>query len=520
VKRGRPPGVPLAEFVAKARELDLGTRLALIDTAICLLDEVYVHLPQKRARYGVDPVQQLRFLRTRVDELGQGEFRDELTTVFTSLHDRHTGYLAPEPWADRAAALPFLVERYVTDGRARFIVSKVADDWGPVPPSFEHGVEVVEWSGVPIERAVERNALRQRGANPAARTARGLQALTVRSLRHSVAPDEHWVDVGYRTKRGSRQEARFVWRVIQLDETLRADEAGPLIGNDPAGVAVQQVRKELFATSRQTSPWIETSLPNVLSARPWPVRGGGVGYLRIWSFSELNDAAFVAEFSRLVGLLPTRGLVIDIRGNPGGSIRAAERILRRLTDRPVEPARFSLATGRATLAMCQADRELLGAWEASIEAATGTGDVYSQGLPVTPVEESVGRAYPGPSVVITDALTYSAADLFAAGFQDNAIGPVLGTARTTGGGGANVWTARQVEALLGDLEGGWPILPPGAGSFTLAFRRATRVGSRAGLPLEDIGVEVEQVHALTRDDLLRSNRDLIRVAAAHFPQSR
>ncbi|MFF3930493.1 S41 family peptidase [Streptomyces hirsutus] len=50
-------------------------------------------------------------------------------------------------------------------------------------------------------------------------------------------------------------------------------------------------------------------------------------------------------------------------------------------------------------------------------------------------------------VLITNARCYSATDIFAAGFQDHRIGPVLGTDENTGAGGANVWT----HALLSDL---------------------------------------------------------------------
>jgi hypothetical protein len=49
--------------------------------------------------------------------------------------------------------------------------------------------------------------------------------------------------------------------------------------------------------------------------------------------------------------------------------------------------------------------------------------------------------------------------------------------------------------------------------LTVAVRRATRVGSRAGLPLEDIGVIAGTVHHLTRADLTDGNRQLLRAAA-------
>ena len=111
-----------------------------------------------------------------------------------------------------------------------------------------------------------------------------------------------------------------------------------------------------------------------------------------------------------------------------------------------------------------------------------------------------------------DALTYSAADIFAAGFQDNELGPILGTSATTGAGGANVWTAAQIAQRVADLDHG-PVLPGAGGSFTVVVQPAARVGSRAGLPLEDIGVIADTVHHLTRADLTDGNRQLLRAAA-------
>ena len=47
----------------------------------------------------------------------------------------------------------------------------------------------------------------------------------------------------------------------------------------------------------------------------------------------------------------------------------------------------------------------------------------------------------------------------------------------------------------------------------VAIRRTLRVGPQAGTPLEDLGVRPDSRHALTRDDLLAGNKDLIAAAA-------
>ena len=47
----------------------------------------------------------------------------------------------------------------------------------------------------------------------------------------------------------------------------------------------------------------------------------------------------------------------------------------------------------------------------------------------------------------------------------------------------------------------------------VAARRSTRVGTRAGVPLEDLGVTPDERYFMTRDDLLNGNVDLIAYAA-------
>ena len=58
--------------------------------------------------------------------------------------------------------------------------------------------------------------------------------------------------------------------------------------------------------------------------------GGPFGYLRVYGFDS-QPGPFIDELIRLIPLLPDRGLIIDIRGNPGGYIWAAELALQLFT---------------------------------------------------------------------------------------------------------------------------------------------------------------------------------------------
>jgi hypothetical protein len=50
---------------------------------------------------------------------------------------------------------------------------------------------------------------------------------------------------------------------------------------------------------------------------------------------------------------------------------------------------------------------------------------------------------------------------------------------------------------------------PGGVSFRVALRRSVRVGDRSGVVLEDLGVVPDELHDMTRNDVLNNNEDLI-----------
>jgi hypothetical protein len=159
--------------------------------------------------------------------------------------------------------------------------------------------------------------------------------------------------------------------------------------------------------------------------------------------------------------------------------------------------------------------EELAPWRDSLEAAVLNGEQYAQPIPMTPIENcnAVGQCYGGPVVLIGDSTTYSAGDLFAAGFVDNDIGPFLCVGEATGAGGANVWEYAYLKEDLAGSAAAMPELPEGIG-LSFAFRRATRSGAAEGRPIEDVGIEAGSTYAMTRDDLLSGNVDLLTRAIA------
>ncbi len=523
--------VSLSDFLGTAAPLTQHEREQLVDQALVLIDQVYVHLPLKRAMHAVDPVQRLKLVRFRVGEMSERHFHDELISIFTELRDLHTNYILPQPYQSGTAFLPFLIEEYFAGGTRTYMVSKVFE--GFTDANFIPGVLIDHWNGIPIERAVELNAQRQAGSNPAARHARGLEAMTIRPLLLSAPPDEEWADIGFASADGGAHEIRIPWQVFQpdpspqgVDPTSESPHARAL-GIDAQTEAVRRAKKALFArpameterravnvrkaggNGRGIGDDTTSSLPDVFSFRTVTTPHGTFGYLRIWTFDVDDPDVFVNEFIRIAGLLPQNGLILDVRGNGGGLITAGERLLQLLTPRAITPEPLHFINTPLTLRLCRAASDLE-PWVVSIGESVETGTQFSLGFPIDSVEECnrIGQRYVGPVVLVTDALIYSTTDIFTAGFQDHHIGTIVGTSPNMGAGGANVWELGLLQQLLPGANSPFKPMPKGA-SFRVAIRRTMRVNDHAGVPVEDLGVIPDIVHKMTRNDLLQDNVDLI-----------
>jgi len=519
-----------------AAGLSIQQRETVIDQAQRMLEDLYAHLPLKRALHAIDPIQRLRLLRLRQRDLDEREFHSEMIDIFVSLRDLHTNYVLPSAYQPKYAFLPFRVEEYYDGDDRKYLVSAVSPlntDEHLVP-----GVEITHWSGMPIDLAVARNASREAGSNPEARRARGLEALTLRWLGMSLPPDEDWVTLTYRDDRGATRESRIAWSVIEPDPAAMTPEAsahGSSESRSAMGIDVQtellrRARKRLFnAAALKTDDEMarmrrigEEGKSATVSVMPdvYPRFGpvetpsGTFGYIRLATFAppqgDVNGA--VKEFVRLLKLMPLAGLILDVRGNGGGYVNFGERLLQTLTPQPITPEPFHFVSTALTLEIAQTEK-WLSEWATPLATALSTGAGFSQGFPITTPAScnDIGQIYQGPVVLVTDAFCYSTTDIFTAGFQDHGIGKILGCHDNTGAGGANVWDYELLEQLSLAPNPFGPL--PGGTGMRVAARRSTRVGERSGVPLEDLGVVPDERHFMTRNDLLKGNVDLIAHAA-------
>src|SRR5512138_1548398 len=61
----------LPQFLATTGQLSLDDRDLLVKQALLMIDNLYVHLPLKRAVHAIDPVQKLRVLRVHEHQLSE-----------------------------------------------------------------------------------------------------------------------------------------------------------------------------------------------------------------------------------------------------------------------------------------------------------------------------------------------------------------------------------------------------------------------------------------------------------------
>ena len=539
---------PLPQFLQSAGNLTLGQRKLLVDQALLMLEQNYVHLPLKAAMHAVNPLQRLRVMRARMErqtaETMEAEwiFHRQMSSIFHSVRDLHTNYLLPAPFAGKIAFLPFMIEKCFDLTGEHYLVTRTVA--GYTAPQFGAGAEVTHWNGTPIARAVALNGAQFAGSNDAANLARGLESLTLRPLVIQSPPDEEWVTLSYVGLDGSKQELREQWKVttnlppmtdldalteasasmgLDLDSDEKSRARKVLYLQDVVALESGQSSAELRAPVAVGQADLPTTMPGVFRAREVVTSHGTFGHLRIFTFSVTDPVAFRNEFVRLSAALPQDGLIVDVRDNGGGHIYASEFTLQTMTPRHISPEPVQFISTPINLRICRRHKDNpagidLGPWFDSLDLATETGAAYSAAKPITPEDgaNDLGQTYYGPVVLITDARCYSATDIFAAGFADHQIGMILGVDDNTGAGGANVWTHGLLATLLNEPPPPDPTSPyealPNGANLRVAIRRTLRVGELSGTPVEDLGVRPDATHKLTRADLLSGNVDLLEAA--------
>lgn len=568
---------PIADFLASAEQhrTSVADRQTIVAQATLIFDHLYPHMPFKTDLYQhPHPSDYMRQeIRPCLDSLTEIEFQSRLITAFSLVRDAHTLYGLPSPYRSAVAFLPFQIRPFLDHKTGwRFFVASVMNtqpDQGFGHPFFGTGVEIVRCGDIDILDHVERTAEHLPGGNYFAKLRRGAMHTTLRPLMFLQPPFADELPdaiIYYRPQESADVRAiRIPWAVgTGFGSHLGFDSA--VFSMSPATAVARTSSKFLhhrphLEQDRKAAADQISTIPEVFDFQytGGPREAGYIeiadladparpdarfGYIRIKAFSDGSGAPgstdrMVQEFRRILEIMDEKapdGLVIDIRSNPGGDVQAAERMLQMLTPVRIEPARFHLAntpavvdilrslkdevTGQLSTSddvrLSQARAELEAWLEDAERAPLPEGDRLTSGRPLTDPDSAndIGHIYHGRGVaLLINSLTYSAADIFAAGFQDHRVGVILGTSPVTGGGGANVWRHEDLMNKIGPRPGIPLAHLPGDASMTLAIRRCSRVGPSAGLPVEDEGVEADVFYLPDSvDDVIFGNPGILRRA--------
>jgi Peptidase family S41 len=469
-----PAGLALARVFppdlkpeSNAAVYSLPDRQRIVEQLRLLLREFYVHLEMKKAQYGFDALRAVDRLEAIVPEISDADFHQSVIQVITRTRDRHLQFRGRGP-NGLSAAVGFYVECCYVNDKETYVVTKITSDLGSKHLSI--GAIVTHWNGVPIDRQVRLAANLFDGGNEPASLARSIEFLTARPLSRFALPTESWVMLRFLLD-AQVYEERFDWRGFDLGQVPLTPAIGRNVigfGGDPELIQIQTTKRIQFAPQSFDRQGVGAEERKQKGIRHLLGRGlksnfqfgrvstqfGTFGYIRMYDFAadDVNDIA--RDMVTILPLLPREGLIIDIRGNNGGYIAAGERVLQLLTPRDIIPTRFQF---RATAGI----RKMLPAtpyfdkWKQSILDAVRTGEPFSQGYPIEGTDEDanrIGQRYFGPVVLITDALAFSTADIFAAGFIDHGIGNVICIDKNMAAAGGNNWQFNVLELFNPDFQ--------------------------------------------------------------------
>ncbi|MBB4638138.1 S41 family peptidase [Longimicrobium terrae] len=348
-----------------------------------------------------------------------------------------------------------------------------------------------------------------------------LPASGVRLPRETLAPltgtavfdsvvrvlERHFYDPGYNGADWSRlvAEARPHIAAARSDGEAYAAISGMLraIGtshlNFTAVPRVASPAPASLAAPTATSTSVPAAASPVVS---WRILSPSMGYIRIENFGPTGDE-LVPEVARMdsafaaMAVLPA--IVIDLRGNEGGSVDLAYRLGQHLIATPVPAGYFVVRRGfdsrgmrtaaaldAATVPVLPSDGSVTGAMLAgAVDDAGGAAMLYMGG--------GLARTYTGRIAILTDGNTGSAAEAVAAILKETRGAVTVGE-RTAG---AMLSSADVMVAP------GWRLRYP-----AMDFRTA------AGVRVEGDGVAPDvAVPSTDSAALLRAAADALRVPA-------
>lgn len=514
--------------------------------AYILLKDLYVHRHQKDLYYGtspnpdghISPVKAMEKLLGELDQLSTAQMHQRIQQIFLSQRDLHLNYIYPNSYANFASFLPFRLAR-VTDGDNAFQV-RISEVWHgtyqfylPDAQRPSLGDTIISYNGKPVKEAIEQFLPTAGGANTYGGFVRGIDHLRYRSHRSASVPVNDKVTFEMLSAQtGEKYTLTVPWlswaadlpAVQSVETSKKANEKVDQKIDVLAGT--EQSSNLEFARAQQLAQLMgegdfgalntNATADNTISWSTMQYGDKNLGYIRLSSFepaTSVNQAMWV--IMRLLDdqLSDTDALVIDVRDNPGGYITYADRLFQLFSSEQVGVSALRFLNTELNNDMLNYSplRNWGDNWVKLIQDVNGTDATYSQSSSyLTPDQANFfGQAYYKPVGVLSNARSYSSADLFTCGMQDNGLAKVYGQDPQTGAGGANVIThSLFVEQV------GYPFeaLPQGQ-EMRVSWRQAVRFKHHQNELIEDFGCYADVDASRTPKDLKDGGQDQLRKIA-------
>lgn len=535
---------PRLQLLAQAREqlkapaYTAEEKTLVATQAHFFLDQLFVHRDLKIADFGADydPVPRLDELRRKAAMMPADALNEHLLSAFIDLHDLHTNFIAPKPLACATSFIPVEFVGVSDADDALVVISGKSPSAKELTQNLEIGMQLKTIDGRPIESVLADLGKISGGANPAAMRMRAIQMVSLLSHATHSLPETNQRRFEFARPDGQTVTATLPWIVYWDEACLKKDKqrsAMPFSQALTMGVDDYQRRyTKVFTQPELTGEPVpggsdrqaQTELNDVFTVQTITTPAGRLGYIKLkgfyWDDDKLDLGTVVEAFRRTVeaDLNETKALVIDVRGNPGGVIVMAEKLVQLFAPGGVEPSTARMLANELNAEIFRRANDGDNRWTAAIEAALRSQQRYTGPLAITPASEAnaIGQIWFRPVVVLTDAACYSACDIFTAGMQDNNAATILGIHAATGAGGANVMDYETFQAIFQNRQDSpFPDLPHGQ-SMRVAWRQTVRVGQASGQLLEDAGVTPDVVVPLQLTDIGGESRALMRQIHQHI----
>lgn len=501
----------------------------LVEQAHLFLNELFVHRDIKIKDFGVgaDPVPKLEVLKKDAAQLSSEDFHQRMSDIFSNLHDLHTNYIAPKPLSCAATFIPLRFDSVLDDKRDVVVVSAKLRIRAESVKDVRVGDELVAINGEPVEKILERLGKISGGANSDAMRIRAVEMLSLRSLATQQVPQEDELKFEF-LREGNKIEVTVPWFAYRSLDCIGADssseEESKLSLRKQFNLSEDEFQKrynKIFGSrsllSKQRRWAAPSPLDEVFEMTTLNTPVGLVGYIQLKGFSwdnpNLDIATVVEGFRREIEgrLSRANGLVIDVRGNPGGYIVFAEKLVQLFSTKEVEPTKVQMLANKLNENIfLNANGQEDNRWSAAVRSALTQGSPTIQPMPITTTSEanSLGQIWFRPVIILTDAACFSACDLFAAGMQDNGAGVIIGVHKTTGAGGANVMEHSVFRQIMEGENNPFKALPHSQ-NMRVSWRQTVRSAKNQGQLIEDLGIRSDVIVPVRKSDIETESKDLM-----------